>query len=251
MTINNHNERVPMNSDLDSLVTNYEKQGVIRVRELFDALMMAQIRQQLDRYIQEKVASLPQGDFTFEADGQTVRNLWRMEKHDPFFLELAHSPKLLTLIERLVNGKPELYAVETFNKRAKVGSGVPPHQDNAYFCRTPPEMLTVWLAIDPVTVQNGAVCYITGSHRLGMLPHKPSGVAGNSVGLDVPFDASDPFVGTLNAGYALIHHCQTIHYSEPNRTDHSRCGLLMVFRGTHTRIDPTLRDQYTYKDAVK
>jgi ectoine hydroxylase-related dioxygenase (phytanoyl-CoA dioxygenase family) len=39
----------------------------------------------------------------------------------------------------------------------KVGSGVPYHQDIAYFCQPPPDMLTVWIAIDAVTEANGTV----------------------------------------------------------------------------------------------
>ncbi|MEI6634963.1 MAG: phytanoyl-CoA dioxygenase family protein [Planctomycetota bacterium] len=71
------------------------------------------------------------------------------------------------------------------------------------------------------------------------------GVAGNSMGLAVGFDKSDPFVGTLEAGDALVHHCQTIHSSAPNKTDHPRCGLLLVYRGSHTQDDPQLREDYT------
>jgi len=54
----------------------------------------------------------------------------------------------------------------------------------------------------------------------------------------------DEFVGTLEPGDALIHHCQTIHRSEPNTTPYSRCGLLMVFRGQHTQTDPELKANY-------
>jgi ectoine hydroxylase-related dioxygenase (phytanoyl-CoA dioxygenase family) len=124
-----------------------------------------------------------------------------------------------------------------------VGSGVPPHQDNAYFCQSPPDALTIWVAIDAATEANGPIFYIRGS-QAELLPHKPSGVTGNSMGLAAAFDKSDPFVGTLEPGDALVHHCQTIHYSSANKTDHPRCGLLMVFRGTHTKDDPRLRAAY-------
>jgi ectoine hydroxylase-related dioxygenase (phytanoyl-CoA dioxygenase family) len=76
-----------------------------------------------------------------------------------------------------------LVGVETFNKPARVGSGVPYHQDNAYFCQTPPDMLTIWIAMDAVTMANGPVYYVRGSQKTGMLPTKLSGVKGNSIGL--------------------------------------------------------------------
>jgi ectoine hydroxylase-related dioxygenase (phytanoyl-CoA dioxygenase family) len=140
-----------------------------------------------------------------------------------------------------------LAAVETFNKPARIGSGVPPHQDNAYFCRTPPDMLTVWIAIDAVTKANGPVTYVKGSHRLGPLATKPSGVRGNSIGIaEMPeVKEEDLLVGLLDPGDATIHHCDTIHYSDPNTTDHPRLGFLLVFRGAHTGVDPALKEVYS------
>jgi ectoine hydroxylase-related dioxygenase (phytanoyl-CoA dioxygenase family) len=56
------------------------------------------------------------------------------------------------------------------------------------------------------------------------------------------------FCATLNPGDATIHHCQIIHHSDPNTTDQSRLGLLLVFRGAHTRqVDRLLSN---YKEAV-
>src|SRR5262249_22466719 len=127
---------------------------------------------------------------------------------------------------------------------AKIGSPVPPHQDNAYFCQAPPDMLTVWIAIDAVTEENGPVMYLPGSHKLGLLPHKPSGVTGNSMGLAQLPKAAEPYVCLIDAGDALIHHCETVHFSAPNKSSRARCGLLMVFRGAHTQTDPALKAAY-------
>ena len=55
----------------------------------------------------------------------------------------------------------------------------------------------------------------------------------------------------LEPGDALIHHCQTIHWSAPNKTDRSRCGLLLVYRGEHTTSDPTLKAAYDAARAAK
>jgi ectoine hydroxylase-related dioxygenase (phytanoyl-CoA dioxygenase family) len=227
----------------EDLLTTYREDGVIRVRPLFSAERMTKVREALARYEQDVVPGLPPTDVTIEADGTTVRNLWRMDRHDPFFADLAQTPELLGLVRELVRGEPVLMGVETFNKPAKVGSGVPAHQDNAYFCRTPPDVLTVWIAVDPVTEANGPVFYARGTHDR-IRPHAPSGVSGNSMGLDEAFDRDDPFVGTLDAGDALLHHCQVIHYSAPNTTDHPRCGLLMVFRAEHAEVDDALKAEY-------
>ncbi len=226
--------------------SEYEQNGCIRIRGFLDAETLSTTRRELARYVRDVVPSLPAGDRTFEADGTTVRNLWRMEQHDPYFDALARRPEILSMVRALVRGEPVLMAVETFNKPARVGSGVPPHQDNAYFCQSPPDVLTIWIAMDAATEANGPIFYLRGSHRGGILPHRPSGVAGNSMGLAKmpPHEEADVFRGTLEPGDALVHHCQTIHWSAPNKTDHPRCGLLMVFRGAHTAHDPKLKEAY-------
>jgi ectoine hydroxylase-related dioxygenase (phytanoyl-CoA dioxygenase family) len=235
---------------VDEMAAAYERDGVVRWRGLLNPQRLAQVQAAMRRYIDEVLPTLDASACTREADGVAIRNLWHLEMYDPFFAELAADPRIVALVERLVHGKAGPGVMETFNKPARIGSGVPPHQDNAYFCQTPPDMLTVWIALDPATLQNGPIYYIRGSHKLGTLEHRPSGVKGNSMGLAAPFDNSDPFVGTLDAGDALIHHCQTIHYSAPNKTDQPRCGLLIVYRGLHTQTDPVLRANYAKGGAI-
>lgn len=231
----------------DQLLADYESDGVVCVRQFLNPDEVAAVRAELDRYIREDLAGKPANARTLEKDEKTVRNLWRLEEHNDFFRELGERADIKALIAPLVHGEPILIGVETFNKPARVGSGVPHHQDNAYFCQTPPDMLTVWIAIDAVTEANGPVFFIKGSQRDGMQPTKPSGVRGNSIGMaelpQVPL--AEQFCGLLAPGDATIHQCETIHHSAPNTTDFSRLGLLLVYRGSHTQTDPRLKEAYS------
>ena len=210
--------------EIETILEDYERDGVALVRGFLFPEEAGKIREELDRYVREDLASKPVDARTLEVDEITVRNLWRLEAHNEFFREFGAREDLRALIRPLVKGEPVLAGVETFNKPARIGSGVPPHQDNAYFCQTPPDMLTVWIAIDAVTEANGPVTYVKGSHRLGPLPTKPSGVRGNSIGLaEMPeVGEGDSFIALLEPGDATIHHCDTIHYSAPNTTYHPR-----------------------------
>lgn len=238
--------------DHPRLLQDYERDGVVLIRQFLTADEVAGVRAELERYIRDDLPSKPADAATFEADGKAVRNLWRIEQHNSKLRELALRADIRALVAPLVRGEPVLAAVETFNKPARVGSGVPYHQDNAYFCRTPPDMLTVWIAIDPVTQANGPVFFVKGSHQAGVLPTRPSGVRGNSIGMaessNVPL--GEQFCGLLNPGDATIHHCNTIHHSAPNTTDHSRLGFLLVFRGSHTGTDAALQAAYAAAAAA-
>ena len=103
------------------------------------------------------------------------------------------------------------------------------------------------LAIDEVTVANGPIYFIKGSHQQGMLPTRPSGVKGNSIGMAEPptVTLEHQFRATLEPGDATVHHCNTIHHSGVNKTDQPRLGLLFVFAGTHIRTNQKLKAAYT------
>jgi phytanoyl-CoA hydroxylase len=238
--------------DRSQLLSDYERDGVVVIRQFLSLQEVAAVRSELERFIRDDLSSKPKDTATMEADGQTVRNLWRLELHSEMLRSLAERKEIHELIAPLVRGESVLSAIETFNKPARIGSGVPYHQDNAYFCRTPPDMLTVWIAIDPVTEANGPVYFVKGSHKDGVLPTKPSGVRGNSIGMAEPSNVplSEQYCGLLAPGDATIHHCNTIHHSAPNTTEQSRLGLLFVFRGSHVQTDSALKATYSVAAAA-
>lgn len=237
--------------NLDESKKRFEQDGFLRVDHWFNPEKLLELERELERYYETIVPTLPAGDIVFETDPATgqrtgVRNLWRMEKYSAYFDEFAHQPEILELVGTLVNGEPVLMAVELFAKPARVGSAVPYHQDNGYFNLTPPDALTLWLALDDSTVENGCVYYARGSHRQGLLPHQASLVPGNSWGLADRPDSSqlDEVPGIIERGSAILHHCCLLHRSEKNLSDRPRRGLLMVFRGAHCRVDTAGMELY-------
>lgn len=224
----------------------YREDGVIVLKGFLTPQAVQAVRDEMARYTRDKAPTLGRTEVFYEADGKTVRNLWRLDAHDPWFAGVLEQVAQLPMMAELLNGQVVRVGLETFNKPARVGSAVPPHQDNAYFARKPGDMMTVWIAIDPVTKANGPVHYVRGSHKAGVLPHKPSGVVGNSMGLADSVDRTSPHIVAplLEPGDCMIHHCETIHFSEPNTSDQSRLGLLAVLRGAHTVDDPSIKARY-------
>ena len=230
--------------DIEALSGQYDRDGVVIVPGLFSATDVDAIRDALARVERESLHAMPASDYVLESDGASIRNLWRLERHSAFFDELSRRAPLLDLVRPLVHGDPVVMGVESFNKPPLVGSPVPPHQDNAYFCLRPADALTLWIAIDPVTAANGPVHYLKASHCDGVRVHVPSGINGNSMGLRDDLGDHEPCAVLLAPGDAAIHHCQTIHYSAPNKSPSPRCALLIVYRGAHCETDETLRAKY-------
>ncbi len=231
--------------DIEKIAVDYDRDGYVRLRGFVSADRIARIKTRIEKYHRDILPKLPPDDYVLESDGKSVRNLWRMDLYDDYFLNMSREAFMIELVSTLIHGEATLMHAETFNKPAGVGSAVPCHQDNGYFNLAPPDVLTVWIALDAATVENGAMYYLPGSHHK-LLPHKASGVKGNSLGLIDPPDPdpSREFCGTLEPGDALIHHCQLIHRSEPNRSNRPRAALLFVYQGAHTRVDEEGKRRY-------
>lgn len=225
-------------------VRRYRSDGFVALPGLFDADRVAEIAAHIEQAAALAAERMAPGDYVLEPGG-AVRNLWRLEAYDEFFDALGHDPAVVGAVEALLGAPAVLAAVETFNKPARQGTAVPPHQDNAYFCQAPADMLTVWVAIDETTSSNGPVHYVRATTG-ELMPHMGSGIPGNSMVLVDPptYDPERVTVGYLQPGDAMVHHCQTVHWSEPNRTDSRRTGLLMVFRAAHTETSASLRAAY-------
>jgi hypothetical protein len=112
------------------------------------------------------------------------------------------------------------------------GRSAPWHQDHAYW---EPEFdycaLGVWLPMHDVSVEMGAMQFIPGSHKRGLLAHRHADTpANNLLEVDAPFDPASAVACPLKAGGATFHHAETLHYTAPNATGRPRLAFPMEFQ---------------------
>jgi ectoine hydroxylase-related dioxygenase (phytanoyl-CoA dioxygenase family) len=111
------------------------------------------------------------------------------------------------------------------SKPPRRGHVTPWHQDEAYWLPEKQYHATgAWMPLDDVDMENGCMCFIPGSHRLDVLPHRHIGDDPAVHGLEttVTVDVSEMVVVPLAAGGATFHHPRTLHYTPPNVSDRPR-----------------------------
>lgn len=105
----------------------------------------------------------------------------------------------------------------------------PWHQDAAY--RFPPyRSASVWMPLDPATVESSCLYYLAGSHRGGIRSHHFHD--DHLVADDV--DATQAIICPLSVGEAVIHHCCTLHYAGPNTLNRPRRAIALVCQVTES-----------------
>src|SRR5215470_7667217 len=82
-----------------------------------------------------------------------------------------------------------------------------------------------------VPVEMGAMQFVPGSHKRGLLPHRHADEpADNVLVVDKPVAAKEAVACPLKLGGATFHHFETLHYTAPNTTAAPRLAYPMEFQ---------------------
>ena len=140
------------------------------------------------------------------------------------FRNLATAPSIVSAVEQLIGADVCLFFSQVFCKPPEVGGPKPVHQDNFYFGPDNADAtLTVWIALDDATVQNGCLFYGNASHCGRIYEHVAPA--------DEPFNLQIPpeFLGDYTmspapvpAGGVSFHHGNTWHQSSANTSQSAR-----------------------------
>lgn len=228
--------------------SDYDRDGFVVVRQFLSEAALAELKDNLDRYVRDVVPGLSDADAFYDdrSRPETLKQMQHMGV-DPYFQNYVHEPAWNELASVLVGEQASADQPEWFNKPPGTRHVTPPHQDNYYFCLQPANVVTIWLALDKVDAENGCLRYLCGSHRNGFRNHSRSRILGFSQG--ITDYSSDDFIREvavpLEPGDAVAHHGMTVHRADANMsaTRHRR-SFAMVFKGVSCERDPEAYDRY-------
>lgn len=214
--------------------------GFVVLDNLFSEDEIRPISDEVDNIIAGRAAYFPQSELVYEpgAEPPRVRNAFHLHRYHDLFMDVARRPKLVGILQQILGAPLRIYGSHLFAKQARVGTVVPPHQDMPYWPFAPYELVSAWIALDDSTAENGCVRFIPGSHKFGMLPHAASGVVGNSLAVvhEERLDAIPEHPVEVRRGAVVLHHCLTVHRSEPNLSSVPRRGLIYIYMSPNVRL---------------
>lgn len=232
----------------EQYIAEFENDGFVVLRGFLQGDELAELQDNLARYIRDVVPGLT-AEHAFYVDRQrpeTLKQLQHMDI-DPYFRDYTKHARWNAMAETLLREPATCDGPEWFNKPATTGHPTPPHQDNYYFCLRPSQVLTAWLALDSIDAENGGLIYVRGSHKRGIRPHGASSLVGfsQSIADYGPDDEQHEQLVCLEPGDLIVHHGETIHRADPNRSaDRDRRAFAMVFKGVSCRRDEEAFGRY-------
>ncbi len=147
----------------------------------------------------------------------------------PGMLAVITHPRILDIVESVIG--PEILAHPQWNCQAKMPrekmSKVPWHQDLTFL---KPEaegtfMVNVWTPLVDVTVENGCLEVITGSHKSGLKPHGEVHKEQTEGIRDEDLPEGEAVACPVRRGGVVLFQHKTIHRSFANRSDGIRWSL--------------------------
>mgnify|MGYP001160063821 CR=1 FL=1 len=211
----------------DSAVAQYRDEGYYFPVRIMEADRAAECRAQLE---------------AFEASrGETISGAVRNKAHLLFKWvdDVMREERILDAIEDLIG--PDILCWNTlfWNKEAHSESFVSWHQDLNYWGLDTDDLITVWLAISPATLESGCMSVLPGSHRGEFMPHedmfRPENMLTRGQEISVEVDDTKTVAMPLQPGEASMHNGRLAHASAPNRSSDRRIGLSFHYMPTRTK----------------
>eukprot|EP01051_Picozoa_sp_SAG22_P005601 SAG22_NODE_337_length_12043_cov_58.339556_5_plen_330_part_00 len=251
-----------------SVAAEYRERGFVVVRQLMSGAELAHLRESVQDYIANVVPGKDRASvFTPEDDLETLQYFAAVQQAEHEYLyDYGNHPRWrhvaaaclgepFTAEEATSGGKlagKGRPSIQYFNKVPSRSLPTPAHQDNFYFKLSPPNCLTVWMALDPIDGTNGLLNYVPGSHLEGVLPHHSSNVLGFSQSL-IEWEGTDVqvrevAVGSLQPGDCIVHHCNAIHRADANDlpldSGRYRRSVAVVYSGASAVQDKVALQEY-------
>jgi len=147
-------------------------------------------------------------------------------KQDPYFWEILTQSKVTKVLTDLLGDDTTLITAKLNTKAPGGGQAVEWHQDWAFYPHTNDDLLAFGLMLEDVTLDNGPLMVVPGTHRGPLLSHQSNGVFCGAIDPDDPLFEKDKAVTlTGKAGSMTVHHVRTLHGSAPNMSDRNRLIL--------------------------
>ena len=181
--------------------------------------------------------------------------MWDRPQDDIYGM-FSRNQRVVKNVETLLGGEVYLYSAKMIMKNAREGGAWEWHQDYGYWydygCLLP-TMLSCLIAVDRATQENGCLQILSGSHAMGRINHdrineqtmaNPEHVEAARARFPLVYLELDP-------GDAVFFHCNLLHRSDANRSEHRRWNFIASYNTVANQPYKRVRDYGNYEPLIQ
>ena len=222
-------------------VAQYRSEGWVVPQFAISPGRVAQLRDGLEQLLRDNPGVRPEKLVSAHIEGDNGEGVRGSRR----FFELAQDPEIVELVSDVIGNDVILWGCHVFCKPAHEGYETPWHQDGHYWPIRPLANCTVWVAIEPSTVDNGCLRVIPRSHRDRVLHEHlyedRSDLTLNQRMADGTFDEAQAVDIELQPGQMSLHDVYMIHGARPNTSARRRTGVALRYMPASSVFERDLR----------
>jgi ectoine hydroxylase-related dioxygenase (phytanoyl-CoA dioxygenase family) len=210
----------------DEQLKAYHEDGFVVLEDVFDPDTMAELDSVLTAYFEKHERELrEQGDSGISRAGEIAFTHDIAEKDDQVRAFVTRQ-EFVDIATQLLGPDVDLYWNQTVYKQPEGEKEFPWHQDDGYTPVTPSPYLTLWLAINDATTENGCISVLPKSHQNGLVEHQQTPIGLSCYSSEAPDQGIQVPVrsGSMAAFQSL-----TMHKSGPNRSKGIRKAYVIQY----------------------
>ncbi|GBO18187.1 Phytanoyl-CoA dioxygenase domain-containing protein 1, partial [Araneus ventricosus] len=174
----------------------------------------------------EKDAVNDEGDLIVEKEKSLNKMGHALHWLNPSFKKVTFSKKVKDVFKSLQYKDPVVVQSMVIFKHPEIGGLVTPHQDSTFLYTEPRSAVGLWIPLVDITLQNGCLWFIPGSHKDKIYQRyvrNPSGYPQLVLKGEVPEFDESLYVPVLpKRGDCVVIHGSVIHKSGKNTSENSR-----------------------------
>jgi phytanoyl-CoA hydroxylase len=208
-------------------VRHYDRHGYVVVPDLVPPDLLAEVTAAIDPFDTKTEAFLRsvEGERLSIAEAGAITFSVHLAARSAVLRRLVTDAALTGIAADLVGPDVRLYWDQAVYKKPEKPRRFPWHQDNGYAYVEPQQYLTIWLALNDATTENGCPQVVPGLHRHGTLAHHYVEPLGWECLEDPPGSVAAP----VAAGGAVVFSSLTPHLTGPNLTAEVRKAYIVQY----------------------
>ena len=234
-------------------INDFNKDGFILLKSLFN-------KEEIDLLKKTAVEDRELDKHSFgraDGEGGTVRlSLWNHPGNNIYGM-IARSHRIVDKVEKLLGDEVYHYHSKMILKDPEIGGAWAWHQDYGYWYQNGvlfPDLVSVFIAVDKATKENGCLQVIKGSHHMGRVDHVLTGdqAGADKERVDEALKRLELVYCEMDPGDTIFFHSNLLHRSDQNKSPNPRWSLICCYNAASN--DPykeSHHPRYTKLQKVK
>lgn len=204
----------------------FEENGFFVLESVFTQEEMDELARQIEAHHYRHESRLEEVGTEGISRAGEISFTSHLAEQDESIRAFCERPEFVAITTQLLGPDVDLYWNQSVFKGPEGEKEFPWHQDDGYTPVEPSPYLTLWLALNDATVENGCISVLPGSHKRGLVEHRPS-----PIGL-ICHELDDPDQGVrvpVKAGSMAVFQSLTMHKSGVNRSKGIRKAYIIQY----------------------